>query len=111
MTEHVYFNTGDAELDRYLNKAISLFEENLHSTFDATVKDEDKFRKFFLSSLSTFLESANDLDEESGCCIDEVYGEAAFECLSFPDDEDEDDEDEDNELREDRGGPSFRPED
>ena len=82
--------------EEILNEAFEDFKKHLQGNFDAVVKDEAGLKEIFVGQVVSLINAALENDAESGCFLDEMYGDGILECLTFPSEE-EDEEDEEDE--------------
>jgi hypothetical protein len=75
-----------------LESAFESFKAHLENNFDARITDEAGLRRIFLGELDGLVSAALENDIESGCCLDEMYGDGIFSCIEVPDEDDEEDE-------------------
>lgn len=84
-----------AALEKAFEGAFETFKQHLANRFDAEVTNEDMLREIFLGEIESLVDTALDGDADSGCCIDELYGDDIFACVKIEGGEDEyEDEDE-----------------
>ena len=77
------------EIDGVFESAFEAFKQHLVDTFGAQVTNETLLRDIFLGEIESLVRGALDADAESGCCVDELYGDTVLECIKVPDEEEE----------------------
>lgn len=79
------------EIDGAVEAAFETFKQHLMDTFGARITNEVRLRDVFLGELESLVRGALDADAESGCCVDELYGDVIFECIEVPEEEEDED--------------------
>lgn len=70
-----------------LELAFETFKSHLENNFDARITNEDGLRRIFLVELDGLIGAALENDAESGCCLDEMYGDDIFSCIKVPEED------------------------
>lgn len=75
-------------LQEVFEASFKTFKAHLTRTFNVEITDEEGLKAIFLDQIDSLIEAALDGDRESGCLLDEMYGEDIFNCVrSTGDDE------------------------
>lgn len=64
-----------------LNDAFMSFKRHLVNNFDVTVVDEERLFELFLNQLNTWVTVELENHAQSGCFLDEMYGDDILECV------------------------------
>lgn len=70
-----------------LEGAFESFKQHLEDTFNARITNEDHLRGIFLGEVNSLIRAALEGDAESGCCVDELYGDKILTCIEIPEED------------------------
>lgn len=69
------------QIEHTFDNAFEVFKQHLLEHFGVVCSDESRVREIFMNEIVSLVERGLHEDAQSGCCLDEMYGDDILECV------------------------------